>query len=51
MKYVYLLQSLPVPTQRYIGLTDDLDARLETHNAGGSPYTLKYKPWKIVMSL
>lgn len=51
MKYVYLLQSLAVPTQRYIGLTDDLDARLETHNAGGSPYTSKYKPWKIVMSL
>ncbi|MEK9141154.1 MAG: GIY-YIG nuclease family protein [Nitrospirota bacterium] len=51
MKYVYLLQSLAFPTQRYIGLTDDMDARLETHNAGGSPHTSKYKPWKIIMYL
>lgn len=51
MKYVCLLQSLAVPTQCYIGLTDDLGVRLETHNAGGSPHTSKYKPWKIVMSL
>jgi putative endonuclease len=51
MKYVYLLQSLAFPAKRYIGLTDDLDARLETHNAGGSPYTSKYKLWKTVMSL
>lgn len=51
MKYLYLLQSLAFPTQRYIGLTDDIDARLEAHNAGGSPHTSKYKPWKIVMYL
>ena len=51
MKYVYLLQSFAFPTQRYIGLTDDMDARLETHNAGGSPHTSKYKPWKIIMYL
>lgn len=51
MKYLYLLQSLAFPTQRYIGLTDDIDARLEAHDAGGSPHTSKYKPWKIVMYL
>jgi predicted GIY-YIG superfamily endonuclease len=51
MKYVYLLQSLSSPNQRYIGLTEDLDARLHTHNAGGSPHTSKYQPWKIVLHL
>jgi predicted GIY-YIG superfamily endonuclease len=47
MKYVYLLQSLTFPDQRYIGITEDVDARLQTHNAGGSPHTAKYRPWKL----
>ena len=45
MKYVYLLQSISVPNQRYIGITADLDERLRTHNAGGSPHTSKYRDW------
>ena len=48
MKYVYLLQSLTAPNQRYIGMTEDLEARLRTHNAGGSPHTSNYRPWKVV---
>ena len=48
MKYVYLLQSLSVPEQRYIGITANLDERLRTHNAGGSPHTSKYRPRKVV---
>ncbi|MEK6634711.1 MAG: GIY-YIG nuclease family protein [Nitrospirota bacterium] len=44
MKYVYLLQSLAAQNQRYIGMTEDLEARLQTHNAGGSPHTSKYRP-------
>jgi predicted GIY-YIG superfamily endonuclease len=36
MKYVYLLQSLSVPTQRYVGVTTNLEARLQSHNAGAS---------------
>ena len=48
MFYVYLLESLPHPTEVYVGLTDDLRKRLETHNAGGSPHTAKFKPWRLV---
>lgn len=48
MKYVYLLQSIPHPERRYIGLTSDLDTRLTAHNAGQSSHTAKYRPWKIV---
>jgi len=51
MKYVYLIESLATPKQRYIGMTENLEARLRTHNAGGSPHTSKYRPWKVVMSL
>jgi predicted GIY-YIG superfamily endonuclease len=48
VKYVYLLQSIPFPKQRYIGTTSDLKSRLEAHNEGRSPHTSKYKPWKLV---
>ncbi len=48
MKYVYLLESIAFPEENYVGLTDDLRARLDTHNAGRSPHTAKFKPWRLV---
>jgi putative endonuclease len=51
MKYVYLLQSLSAATQRYVGVTTNLEERLQAHNAGASLYTSKYRPWKVVMYL
>jgi predicted GIY-YIG superfamily endonuclease len=51
MKYVYLLQSLAIPTQRYTGVTGDLEERLRAHNAGASTHTAKYRPWKLVTYL
>jgi putative endonuclease len=51
MKYVYLLQSINHPDQDYVGLADDLRARLKVHNSGGSPHTAKYKPWRLVTYL
>jgi predicted GIY-YIG superfamily endonuclease len=51
MKYVYLLQSIDFPDQNYVGLTDDLRSRFEKHNAGESPHTSKYKPWRLVTYL
>ena len=51
MKYVYLLQSLNHQRQRYIGLTTDIEARLADHNAGKSPHTSKYRPWKLCAAL
>ena len=51
MKYVYLLQSLTVSNQRYVGITTNLKVRFRTHNAGGSSHTSKYRPWKIVTYL
>ena len=46
MKYVYILESLD--TQHfYIGITDDLRARLAKHNAGEVSHTSKYGPWRI----
>jgi putative endonuclease len=48
MRYVYLLQSESVAGQRYVGVTSDLKQRLADHNAGKSPHTSKYLPWKLV---
>ena len=47
MHTVYILRSLSDTTRRYIGLTSDLDARLEKHNSGGSPHTSKFRPWEL----
>jgi len=48
MNYVYLLQSISHPSQRYVGLTSDVQKRLTAHNAGQSPHTAKFRPWEIV---
>ncbi len=45
--YVYILRSLSHSDQTYVGLTDDLKARLAKHNQGGSPHTSKFRPWVI----
>jgi putative endonuclease len=31
----------------YVGMTDDLRARLAKHNAGEVPHTSKFRPWTI----
>jgi putative endonuclease len=48
MRYVYLLASEAFEEQRYVGITSDLKQRLADHNAGKSPHTSKYLPWKLV---
>ena len=47
MFYTYILRSISHPNQRYIGSTGDLRKRLAEHNAGGTPHTAKYRPWKL----
>ena len=49
MVYVYLIEANG--GERYVGLTTDLKARLEQHNAGQSPHTSKFRPWRLVMYL
>ncbi len=48
MKWVYILQSGAKPAEFYTGLTDDVRQRLATHNAGRSPHTSKFKPWRLL---
>jgi predicted GIY-YIG superfamily endonuclease len=46
--YVYLLESEVFEGKRYVGLTSELKLRLSDHNAGNSPHTSKYIPWRLV---
>ena len=45
--YVYLLESLVEPLRHYVGMTEDLRARLHWHNLGQVPHTSKFRPWRI----
>ncbi len=45
--YVYILQSESQPEHFYIGFTEDLKTRLNKHNAGDVPHTVKFRPWQI----
>jgi putative endonuclease len=48
---VYLLQSESHTSQHYVGLTLDLSRRVKCHNAGESPHTAKYRPWRLVLRI
>lgn len=51
MPHVYILQSTRVPPHTYIGRTRNLAERLRQHNAGRSPHTAKYRPWKLAVAI
>lgn len=46
MKYVYILES-EAGEHFYVGLTEDVVARLRTHNSGSVQHTAKFGPWKL----
>jgi predicted GIY-YIG superfamily endonuclease len=45
--YVYLIESFSAQGQRYVGMTTDLKQCLLEHNAGKSPHTSKFRPWRL----
>ena len=47
MRYVYILQSRDFSERYYVGVTENLRARLLKHNAGDVSHTSKYKPWRV----
>ncbi|HET7804090.1 MAG TPA: GIY-YIG nuclease family protein [Pseudolabrys sp.] len=46
MRYVYILHSM-AGDHFYVGLTNDLRARLAQHNRGQVPHTSKHTPWRL----
>ena len=47
MQYVYILKSMKT-NMLYIGMTNNVEKRFASHNAGASSYTKKFLPWKLV---
>ena len=45
-RFVYIIESMGHPAKHYVGLTSDVEARLNTHNAGLSPHTAANRPWR-----
>ena len=50
-RIVYILRSDVDPPRHYVGITNDVVARLEWHNHGPCGHTLSNRPWSLVVSL
>ena len=46
---VYVLRSEADPMRHYVGITNDVRARLKWHNTGPSGYTVDYRPWSVAV--
>ena len=47
MYIVYILISIKDPMRYYIGVTDNLDRRLQEHNKVERGYSKRYAPWIV----
>ena len=47
MYIVYILLSTKDPQRYYIGITQDLEKRLNDHNSSTAGYAKRYAPWQI----
>jgi putative endonuclease len=50
-RFVYILRSATDPHRHYVGLTSDVERRLEWHNNGPSGVTIHHRPWCLVISV
>lgn len=48
---VYVLRSEASPLRYYTGLTSNLAARLDAHNAGKCPHTASGRPWRTDVAI
>ena len=50
-RFVYGLRSMADQTRYYTGVTSNVSARIEWHNAGRCDHTAKFRPWELVVAL
>ena len=48
-RFVYILRSEQDPARHYVGVTSDVDARLDWHNHGPHGHTVDHRPWQAVL--
>ena len=50
-RIVYVIRSDFDPSRHYVGITNDLAARLQSHNTAPGGHTVANRPWSLVVSL
>jgi len=48
-RFVYVLRSDSDPERHYVGVTSDVDSRLQWHNHGPCGHTAEHRPWSLVV--
>ena len=49
--YSVVLNIPKYPERYYVGITEDLEDRLNKHNAGQCKHTSKFRPWRIKIAI
>jgi predicted GIY-YIG superfamily endonuclease len=47
---VYIIRSDANPARHYVGITSDVDARLDWHTHGPCGHTMSHRAWSLVVS-
>jgi putative endonuclease len=47
MTFIYILKSI-FHKKSYVGLTNNLDRRIDEHNLGRNIYSSKFRPWQLI---
>jgi predicted GIY-YIG superfamily endonuclease len=50
-RFVYIIRSDSDPERHYVGITSDVNERLEWHNHGPCGHTLEHRPWSVVVTI
>ena len=50
-RIVYVLRSESDPRRHYVGITNDLSARLDWHNHGPRGHSVNHRPWSVLVSM
>lgn len=50
-RFVYVLRSVADPDRRFVEATSNVLMRVAAHNAGHSPQTANYRPWRVATVL
>jgi putative endonuclease len=48
-RFVYILRSDSDPDRHYVGIAENVEDRLDWHNAGPCGYTTRYRPWSVAV--
>jgi putative endonuclease len=51
LRFVYIIRSIHEPAHHYVGLTDNVLARLAKHNDSGTAHTTRHRPWELVAAI